>query len=175
MKKVILVGALIAGFAYQSSAQELLDKATNAQLMAAVKRDFPELVFKDKTVIQNNKEEATRNTAGISKPRINREVEYNALIRGENRTISAEYNSDFKLLHAIVRRNNVVPNKEISLALHTAYPGWVISKDSYRAIYSENGQKVERYKFYLTKGKEKMTVHTDGNGKLLKPIKDKSI
>lgn len=175
MKKVILVGALIAGLVYQSSAQELLDKATNAQLMAAVKRDFPELVFKDKTVIQNNKDEVNRNTAGISKPRKNREVEYNALIRGENRTISAEYDSNFKLMHAIVRRNNVTPNMEISRALYTAYPGWVISKDSYRAIYGENGQIVERFKFYLTNGTKKQTVHTDIHGKILTTIIEKDM
>jgi len=174
MKKVILVGALLAGFANQSSAQELLDKATNAQLMAAIKRDFPELVFKDKTVLQTG-EGANRNYAGINNPKKDQDVEYNALIRGEKRTISARYDSNFKLLNAIVRRENVTPNKEISEALYTAYPGWIISKDSYKAIYKENGQKVERYKFYLTKGKEKITVHTDGTGKLLKPIKDKSI
>ncbi len=174
MKKVILVGALIAGFAYQSSAQELLDKATNAQLMAAVKRDFPELVFKDKTVLQNNKEEVNRNTAGISNPRKNRDVAYNALIRGENRTISAEYNSNFNLLYAIVHRKNVAPSKEIRKALNAAYPGWVVTKDSYRAVYSMDGKKIERYKFYLTKGKEKVTVHTDAHGKFLK-LKDKSI
>jgi len=174
MKKVILVGALIAGFAYQSSAQELLDKATNAQLMTAIKRDFPELVFKDKTVLQT-KEGANRNYAGINNPKKERDIEYNALIRGEKRTISAQYDSDFKLLNAIVRRENVKPNMDISKALYTAYPGWVISKNSYKAIYRKDGNKVERYKFYLTKGKEKLTVHTDINGKLLKPIKDKSI
>ncbi len=175
MKKVILVGALIAGFAYQSSAQEMLDKATNAQLMTAIKRDFPELVFKDKTALQNNQEDVNRNNAGFSKPRKNRETEYYALIRGEKRTISAEYDSDFKLVHAIVRRENVKPNMEISEAIYTAYPGWTITKDSYRAIYGENGQKVERYKFYLTKGKEKQTVHTDIHGKFLKPIKEKNM
>jgi hypothetical protein len=174
MKKVILVGALIAGFAYQANAQEFIDKATNEQLMAAIKRDFPELVFKDKTVLQN-KDGIDRNYAGVSKPIKKRDIEYNALIRGEKRTVSAQYDSNFKLMHAIVRRNNVTPNKEISRALYTAYPGWVISKDSYRAIYGENGQKVERFKFYLTKGTEKQTVHTDIHGKILTPIKEKNM
>lgn len=177
MKKTILVlGVVLLGFNMQSKAQGILNKTEDnlsnkhvivsktedMQLMAAINRDFPELVFKDKTVIPM-KDLKTQDEG------------YSMLIKGEKRTISANYDRNFELKGAIVYRKNIAPNPEIRNALFAAYPDWMIAKNSYRAIYKEDGERVERFKFTLTKGEEKLIVHTDIHGNFLKPPKTKKV
>lgn len=170
MKKTILVlGVVLLGFNMQSRAQEMLSKADNERMMIAIKRDFPELVYKEKTIVplkdmSTKKGKKDLYTGGFT-----------AHIRGEKRTISANYDGDFNLLTAIVQRQNFVPNPEIRNAIYIAYPDWIIAKNSYRAIYKEDGKRVERFKFTLTKGEEKLIVHTDIHGNFLKPPKTKKV
>lgn len=173
MKKTILVlGVVLMGFNLQSKAQVLLNEANNAQMMAAIKRDFPELVYKEKTVIPLKEKRTSKQ--GLASSDKGMQIEgYSAFIKGEKRTISVYYDEDFKLLNAIIHRENFVPKPEIRNAIFVAYPDWVISKDSYRAIYKEDGKRVERFKFTLIKGEEKLIVHTDIHGNFLKPPKNK--
>ena len=189
MKKTILVlGMMLMGFNMQSTAQGILNKTEDnlskahvidgntedMKLMAAIKRDFPEVVFKDKTVIPM-KDNRIKKQGYASSEKGMYEGGFKALIKGEKRTISASYNEDYELLGAIVYRENIVPKPEIRNALFIAYPDWIIAKDSYRAIYKENGEIVERFKFTLTKGEEKVIVHTDKHGNFLKSPKNKKV
>ena len=175
MKKTILVlGMVLMGFNMQSKAQEMLNIADNEQMMAAIKRDFPELVYKEKTVIPL-KDNRTKKQGFVSSEKESYQEGYNVFIKGEKRTISANYDENFKLLGAIVHRENIAPNPEVRNALFAAYPDWRIAKNSYKAIYKEDGKKVERFKFTLTKGEEKLMVHTDIHGNFLKPPKNKKV
>ena len=168
MKKTILVlGVLLLGFSMQSRAQEMLSEADNEQMMIAIKRDFPLLVYKEKTVVPL-KDLSTKN----SNKSLNTKG-YSAHIKGKTRTISANYDGNFNLLSAIVHRENFTPEPEIRNALFTAYPDYKIAADSYRAIYKEGRENVERFKFILTKGEEKLIVHTDIHGNFLKTPKIK--
>ena len=168
MKKTILVlGVVLLGFNTQSRAQDMLSEADNEQMMIAIKRDFPLLVYKEKTVVPL-KDMSTKNWEKSLSTK-----GFTAHIKGKTRTISANYDENFNLLSAIVHRENFAPKPEIRNALFTAYPDWKIASDSYRAIYKVDGKKVERFKFTLTKGEEKLIVHTDIHGNFLKTPKIK--
>lgn len=166
---MLVLGVVLMGFNMQSTAQEMLSNANNEQMMAAIKRDFPDLVYQEKTVVPLEDMSTKKSVKRLD------DKGYHVFIKGEKRTISANYDENLNLLIAIVRRENFTPKPEIRNAIVVAYPGWKIAKNSYRSIYKEDGDKVERFKFNLTKGDAKLIVRTDSHGNFLKPPKNKRI
>ena len=177
MKKAI-VGITMITIMWLSNAQTNDQAKNNNELLEAINRDFPELVIKEQTVlpITYRSDVATRARPSdkLGTNRANDEQDgYNVFIEGEKRVVSANYSNDYRLLWAIVQRKNVTPNAKVRDSLFAAYPGWTISKNSYRMLRNENGHIKEMYKHILTKDQQKITVKTDGKGTILDSSKKK--
>ena len=162
----------IIGTMWLSNAQTNGQANSKNDLLDAINRDFPELVIKEQTVLpityRGDGDDRTNLTEKLGPKTSNdRHEGYNVFIMGEKRVVSANYSKDYRLLWAIVRRKNVAPKLIVRNALYTAYPGWTIANNSYRMYRNENGQIKETYKHALTKGKERITVKTDGQGNIL--------
>ena len=162
----------IIGTMWLSNAQTNGQANSKNDLLDAINRDFPELVIKEQTVLpityRSDGDDLTNLTDKLGTTTSNdRHQGYNVFIMGEKRVVSANYSKDYRLLWAIVRRKNVAPKVIVRNALYTAYPGWTIANNSYRMYRNDNGQIKEMYKHALTKGKERITVKTDGQGNIL--------
>ena len=171
MKKTVLGLALI-GTMSLSNAQTTSQASHQNDLLDAIHRDFPELVIKEQTVLpityKSDGDGLVSLKENLGANRSDKDQQgYHVFIQGEKRVVSANYSKDFQLLWAIVKRKNIAPSAIVRNALYTEYPGWSISKNSYRLLRNENGQMKEMYKHVLTKDKQRITVKTDGHGKIL--------
>ena len=171
MKNTVL-GIAIVGTMWLTNAQTNGQAKNNSELLDAINRDFPELVIKEQTVLpityRSNGAVLASPTNKLVTTRAKDEQEgYNVFIEGEKRIVSTNYSNDHRLLSAIVQRKNVTPKAQVRDSLFAAYPGWTISKNSYRMLRNENGQIKEMYKHMLTKDQQKITVRTDGKGNIL--------
>ncbi|QRM90807.1 hypothetical protein FG167_16680 [Lacinutrix sp. WUR7] len=93
---------------------------------------------------------------------------YQVILKGKNSKIVTTYNKEGELLSTVEHFKNTAPNLEVRNAMAKAFPGWLITKDHYKLTHYSGKQKKERFKFIITKGKEKKVVFMDGKGEILK-------
>ena len=160
-----ILGILIAGFAFQSVAQQTLPE------IIVMARNYKYL----KSV--NNKEAAQpvklleRRAATYDV--MNSEYyeddydNYYITFYLPQGYVLAVYDSTGKLIRTAERFKMVALPAAVTSAVATRYPNWTISKDIYRVSYGEaNGSKMD-YKLLLENGNKRLRVRTNEKGEFL--------
>lgn len=82
--------------------------------------------------------------------------------------IVAVYDGQGKLIKTIERFQNIKVPKEISKSVAKRFPGFIISKDTYKVSYHRNGGvSKQEYKLTLKNGDQLLKVKTDPKGKFI--------
>jgi len=172
MKKIIL-GLFLIGFAMQSYGQDVLFQAKIKKekvpevIIEAIDSDFDgfeaiefvaiPIEFIEEDVYINNDIETDEDYET-----------YQITLKGKTSRIVAVFDKEGNLLSTVEHLYNVKPSKKVGNAMAKSFPGWAMTKDSYKMTHFSGKQKKERYKFIIEKGQDKKVVITDGKGELLK-------
>ena len=79
--------------------------------------------------------------------------------------IVAAYDKNGKVIRTIEKFKDIKLPRIVLESVTKKFPGWVISKDVYRVYYHHDKETIKEYKLTLEKGKEKIKVKTNENGK----------
>ncbi len=171
MKKTILT-LVLAGFAIQSYAQDLLFEAKIKKeevpevVIAAVEKDFPDFVVDEYTAVplefieedvivdRNIKSNDDYDTFQIS-------------LSNKNEKLTATYSKDGKLISTFAYGKNVLLPKTVRDAVAKAFPKSIFVEDTYKMVSYTNGKKNERYKVIIKKGNEMKKVVVDASGNII--------
>jgi len=179
MKKIIL-GLLLIGLAMQSYGQNVLFQAKiKKEKVPAVIIESIDYKFKDFEAIEfiAIPIEFIEEDVFINNDIVTDEDydTYQVTLKGKNSRIVAIYNKDGDLLSTVEHLKNIAPALEVRNSIAKAFPGWAITKDSYKMIHFSDKQTKERYKFIIEKGQDKKVVFTDGKGEILKVHKKTTV
>lgn len=92
---------------------------------------------------------------------------YEIQMKKGNDELTAYYNRNGKLIYEVEKANNVTPPATIRNMIAKEYPGWTITKDMYLMKHHSGDKVKNRYKIYLKKGRNKIRIYTDENGKVI--------
>lgn len=92
---------------------------------------------------------------------------YEVTLKNKHKLLKATYNKKGVLLNSIEKDKDIVLPAEIRNVIAKEYPGWALTKDIYTMKHSIGKKDRLRYKIYLEKGRNKIKIYTDTEGKIL--------
>jgi len=92
---------------------------------------------------------------------------YNVSFYFSDGYIHATYNTDGEITNAIEKFNNSKLPIPVLRTVTNKYPGWSISKNSYKVSYNQNEGVTKTYRCTLENGGKRINIKTDGNGNFL--------
>ena len=179
MKKLIVIAILFAGLGSLVAQdtetlviRKVEKKAVPGAVIASVETEYPQGIVEIWEAIPVE----IFNSYYVVSERSNlkegeRVDHYQVTLKSDGLKTVAVYDAEGKLVQSREVINDARLPKSISSAIITNYPGWRIVGDKEVIRESENVE--ETYKVQLSKGKEKMTLIMDPDGKVLKEHKGK--
>ena len=168
MRKVIF-GLLFIGLASQLSAQIIAEEKLSEVVVTAVNYKYLNAV--DNTTVSVPVKAMQQKVSNYN-------IKENELYSDEYDTytvsfyvpkgrVVAAYDTDGTILRSIERYEDAKLPRPVLEAVAKRFPNWEISKDVYLVKYHEDKGIVEKYKFLLRNGSERVRVKTDGDGNFL--------
>lgn len=168
-----LSGALLMiGFTAQSFAQEVIFKAK------IFKEEVPTVIFED--VAEDFADYQFFEAYSIPIDFIEEDFivetdklgtgnygSYEIKLQKGNDKLTAYYNKDGHLIYSMEKEVNVLLPPPVRNVIAKEYKGWTITKDIYKMKHKAGKKENIRYKIYLMKGRNKIKIYTDENGKIL--------